>query len=169
MARPGDGSIRTRKIAILVAAGVVGSSVTAVHAALLDAGAVPKVIAPRLGRVETADGTELQADGSLENSPPVLFDALVLVDGEDGNERLGQLGQAMEFVVNQYRHCKTILALGASQALLTRAGVQPTLPSGDPDPGVIAGTDDVEGATARFIEAVGKHRHPSREVDPPLV
>ena len=169
MARPGDGSIRTRKIAILVAAGVIGSSVTAIQAALLGAGAVPKVIAPRLGRVETADGTALQADGSLENSPPVLFDAMVLVDGEDGSERLGQLGQAMEFVVNQYRHGKTILALGASEALLTLAGVPLALPSGDPDPGVIAGIDDVEQATARFIEAVGKHRHPSREIDPPPV
>jgi len=169
MARPGDGGIRTRKIAILVAAGVIGSSVTAVQAALLEAGAVPKVIAPRLGRVETADGVDLQADGSLENSPPVLFDAMVLVDGEAGNERLGQLGQAMEFVVNQYRHCKTILALGASEALLSLAGVPLTLPSGDPDPGVIAGIDGVDEGIATFIEAVGKHRHPLREVDPPPI
>ena len=48
---PGDGGVRTRKVAILVADGVVGASVAAVHAALKEAGAVPKVIAPRLGAV----------------------------------------------------------------------------------------------------------------------
>ena len=68
--------------------------------------------------------------------------------------------------MNQYRHCKTILALGASEALLQKAGVSPTLPSGEPDPGVIVGGADAIG---RFIEAVGKHRHPERETDPPRV
>ena len=37
-ALPGDGGIRTRKIAILVAPGVIGSSIDAVHTALLKAG-----------------------------------------------------------------------------------------------------------------------------------
>ena len=55
-----------------------GASITAVQAALLDAGAVPLLIAPRLGTVATADGVELEANGSLENSSPVLFDALAM-------------------------------------------------------------------------------------------
>jgi catalase len=169
MARPGDGGIRTRKIAILVADGAVGASVAAAQAALRDAGAVPMVIAPKLGRVKTADGTDLQADATLENSAPVLFDAMVLCDGKKANSKLAQLGQVTEFIVNQFRHCKTILALGSSEAMLPMAGVQLALPSGDPDPGVVAGVDDVGDAMALFIEAVGKHRHPERETNPPLV
>ena len=47
MARPGDGGIRTRQIAILVADGVDGAGVAKAQAALLAAGAVPTVIAPR--------------------------------------------------------------------------------------------------------------------------
>jgi catalase len=163
MSFPGDGSIRTRKIAILVANGVAGAAVAAMQSALVAAGAVPALIAPQLGSVETSDGNELQADGSLENSPPVLFDAVVLADGA---ERLAGLGQAVEFVVNQARHCKTILALGAAQALLQKAGVPTTLPSGEPDPGIIVGDD---GALDRFIQAVGLHRHWARETDPPRV
>ena len=134
------------------------------QAQLLDAGAVPKVIAPRLGSVKTADGAELQADGSLENSAPVLFDAVVLADGAASVKRLPGLGQAVEFVVNQARHGKTILAQGAADALLQKAGVSPTLPSGEPDPGVIVGGADAIG---RFIQAVSRHRHPEREADPP--
>ena len=166
---PGDGGVRTRKVAILVADGVVGASVAAVQAALLQAGAVPKVVAPRLGAVATTDGVALQADGSFENSPAVLFDAVVLADGEAGGARLAALGQATEFMVNQYRHCKTILAMGSSAALLPMFGVAATLPSGEADPGVLSDSSGHKETIARFIDAVGQHRHPARESDPPVV
>ena len=166
MARPGDGGIRTRKIAILVADGVVGASVVAARTALFAAGAVPWVVAPKLGQVKTSDGQPLQADATFENAAPVLFDAVVLADGKAASAALTRLGQAVEFVVNQYRHGKTLLALGAGEALLQRAGVAAVLPSGAADPGVIVGTDD---ALQAFIAAVGKHRHPQRETDPPAV
>ncbi len=169
MARPGDGNIRTRKIAILVADGIVGASVVAVQTALLDAGAVPQLIAPRLGRVKTSDGTDLQANGTFENSPSVLFDAVVVADGEDGNAVLAQLGHSVEFIGNQYRHCKTILALGSGEALLAMSGVRAALPSGAADPGVLSHIADTAEATQLFIEAVGRHRHPERETDPPAV
>ena len=170
MALPGDGGIRTRKVAILVANGIEGASIAALQAALLQAGAVPLLIAPRLGSVTTASGDTMDANGTLENSPPVLFDALVLPDGETGVDLLARQGQTLEFVMNHYRHCKTILALGASRALLDRAGISPTLPSGEDDPGLLlAGSDETEFATNAFIEAVALHRHPARETDPPRV
>jgi catalase len=168
---PGDGSIRTRKIAILAANGVVGESIAAMQAALVAEGAVPSVIAPRLGSLQTADGVAVEASGSFENSPAVLFDAVVLPDGEAGVALLARHGQTVEFLTNQYRHCKTILALGASTALLERAGIDTMLPSGDSDPGVLTmkAGGDTAAAAAAFIEAVGMHRHPVRESDPPMV
>ena len=170
MALPGDGGIRTRKVAMLVAPGVESASILALQQALLGAGAVPVLIAPRLGVLSAADGSTLDVNGSLENAPAVLFDALVLPDGEAAVQRLAQHGQTMEFITNQYRHCKTILALGASQALLQRAGVSATLPSGEADPGLLlADGGDVKAAITAFIAAVGQHRHPARESDPPLV
>ena len=169
-ALPGDGGIRTRKVAILVADGVEGASVVAVHEALTAAGAVACIIAPHLGPVKTADGESMEATGTLENSPPVLFDALVLPDGGDGVKLLSGYGQTLEFVTNQYRHGKTILALGASKALLDRAGIENTLASGSPDPGILLASADTLGdAAAAFIAAVGKHRHPVRETDPPRI
>ena len=169
-ALPGDGGIRTRRIAILAAHGVDGKSIVALQVALREAGAVPTVIAPRLGAVNTADGEAFDATGSLENSAPVLFDAVVLPDGDAGVALLVRHGQTLEFVRNQYRHGKTILALGASKALLDKAGVATTLPSGEPDPGVLlARNKDIGAVAAAFIEAVAKHRHPTREADPPRV
>ncbi len=169
-ALPGDGGIRTRKVAILVADGVHGASIVAVQAALTAAGAVAGIVAPRLGPVQTADGELVEATGTLENSPPVLFDALVLPDGGDGVRLLAGCGQTLEFVTNQYRHGKTILAIGASKALLDKAGIANTLASGTPDPGILlAGIDTLDDGAEAFIAAVGKHRHPVRETNPPQI
>ena len=48
-ALPGEVGVRTRRVAILVANGVEGSSLQAIHAALTDAGAVPRFVGSRLG------------------------------------------------------------------------------------------------------------------------
>jgi len=163
-ALPGDGGIRSRRIALLVADGVEGASIAAVRAALQAAGATAHLIAPRLGPVKTAQGKAFEATGTLENSAPVLFDGLVLPDGSGGVDRLGALPEVMDFVSSQFRHGKTILAIGASRALLERAGVRSTLPNGDADPGVLVGSaDGVDGVVADFITALGRHRHPERE------
>jgi catalase len=169
-ARPGDGGIRSRKIALLVADGVDGASLASLQAALLDAGAVPRMVAARLGTVTSADGLKLEPDATMENSPGFLFDALVLPDGQTAAEALAAVGHTMDFIKDQYRHCKTILALGASQALLGEAGIPLTLPDGAADPGLIlADSADIAGATVDFIAAVGMHRHTARDSDPPRV
>jgi catalase len=169
-ARPGDGSIRTRQIALVVADGVEGAGIAALQAALLAEGAVPRIVAPRIGPVRTADGEALDADASLENEPGFLFDAMVLPDGAAAVDALLLQGRALEGIKDQYRHCKTILALGASKQLVAAAGLPTELPDGTPDPGLILVEDgDLEDALARFVEAVALHRHWDRETDPPRV
>jgi len=169
LARPGDGGIRSRKVALLVCDGVDGASLSAAQQALLDAGAVPRLVGQRIGPFVTADGQTLQADASMENEPGPLFDALVLPDGERAVKRLAVDGRAGEFVKEQYRHCKPILALGASSSLLEGAGASRKLPDGSDDPGIVLGEDDVEEAIAAFIDATSQHRHWVRETDPPMV
>ncbi|WP_454689293.1 catalase [Achromobacter aloeverae] len=169
-ARPGAGGIRTRKIAIMIAPGVDGSAIESLQQALVEEGAVPLLVAARIGPVETAGGGTLDAQASLENSPAVLFDALALPPGDTVTDELADEGQALEFIRNIYRHGKTILALGAAQALLDEAGIPLLLPDGDPDPGLVFGGDaDATPALGAFVKAVAMHRHPQRETDPPRV
>ncbi len=169
-ALPGDGGIVTRKIALLLAPGVHGASLSAIIQALSSAGAVPRLLGSRLGTVRSEEGTEFEVDATLENSPAVLFDAVVLPDGPASVDALLKDGHTLEFVKDQYRHCKTILALGASSALLKKAGISTSLPSGFKDPGVLATATDNEGDIAEaFIAAVAQHRHPVRDMDPPLL
>jgi catalase len=169
-ARPGDGSIRTRRIAILVADGVAGADVKALHDGLTAQGAVPCFVGARLGSVQSADGEPIEVEASLEAVPAVLYDALLVPSGREAIKTLGNLGHAAEFVKEQYRHCKPILVLGAGQDLVENAGVPLTLSTGEPDPGVLKFPDEhVEEALALFAEAIAKHRHFAREMDPPRV
>jgi catalase len=163
-ALPGSGGIRSRSVAILVADGVDGKSIATAQAALRAAGATVHLIAPRLGPVKPASGDPFDATGTLENSPAVLFDGVVLPDGARGVKALGALIEVKDFISNQHRHGKTLLALGASKALMAQAGASPTLASGEADPGIVIGTAaKAERAVADFITALGKHRHPERE------
>jgi catalase len=168
-ARPGDGSIRTRRIAILVANGVDGEAARALHAGLVEQGAVPRYVGPRLGKVASESGEPLEVEVTLETMPSVLFDALALPGGKAAVVELGNLGHAIEFIKDQYRHAKPILALGAAAALVENAGVPAVLPSGKPDPGLLLGKESADDVLPDFISAIARHRHHEREVDPPAV
>jgi catalase len=172
LARPGDGTLRGRKIALLVAPGVEGESLSRVQQALVEAGAVARLVGTRIGPMPTVAGDALDADASMENEPGFLFDALVLPDGEEAVAALGQDGHTAEFIKDQFRHCKAILALGASQLLLVKAGLPVTMDKSmnQGDTGlVLADAVEADAAAQAFIAAVAKHRHFGREMDPPLL
>jgi|KBSMisStaDraftv2_1062788.scaffolds.fasta_scaffold00283_18 catalase len=169
-ARPGDGSIRTRKIAILIADGVEGEAALALHEGLAELGAVPRFIAARLGQVQTPSGDPIDVEATLETTPSVLYDAVAIPDGEEAAETLAGLGQALEFIKDQYRHCKPILALGAGKTVLDAAEVPTELPAGGADPGVLALSDESSAdALQKFVAAIAAHRHFERATDPPEV
>jgi catalase len=144
--------------------------VKALHDGLAAKGAVPRFVAARLGSVQSADGESIEVEATLEAVPAVLYDALVVPGGRESIKTLGNQGHAAEFVKEQYRHCKPILVLGAGQDLVENAGVPLTLSNGDPDPGLLRFPDEhLEEALAQFVEAIAKHRHFAREMDPPPV
>ena len=169
-ARPGDGSIRTRQVAILVADGIDGTSAGAIHARLSELGAVARYVGVRLGRVRSETGDSIEADATLETMPSVVFDALVVPGGDAAAKLLRGLGHAVEFIASAYRHCKPILALGAGRQLIKRAGVPVALPSGEADAGLLLFDDaKLKGALSAFVDAIATHRHYAREADPPTV
>jgi catalase len=157
--RPGDGSIRGRRVAILLAPGVEATSVINTEAALIKAGAVVRRLAANLAAVAAAGGEQLEPDATFETMPSVLFDAMIVPDGEASANELASLGQAKEFIKDQYRHCKPILLLGAGGRLASEAGII---------------TDDgsdwaIASEPRAFIAAIGRHRNWERATDPPIV
>jgi catalase len=111
--------------------------------------------------VKGSGGTRVEADATLENSPSVLFDAVIVPPGTGG---LAALGQAVEFVKDQFRHCKTILVMGDGVAVLEKAGIAVA----NADRGLIVGGESTRPAD-QFIQAMARHRHWERETDPPRV
>jgi catalase len=169
-AHPGDGSIRTRRVAIFVADGVDGAGAQALHAELAERGAVPRYVGARLGTVRTEEGDTIEVEATFETMPSVLFDAVAVPNGKAAAKALGNVGHATEFLKDQYRHAKPILALGAGADLVENAGIPATLPSGEPDPGMLVRRDgSAARALADFVSAIARHRHHEREMDPPGV
>ena len=168
MALPGSGDIATRKVAILIANGMEGETISTLIDALSEAGAVTRLVSTRLGTVTSESGEPFEVDATFENSPSVLFDAVVLPAGPEAVSTLLADGHSLDFVKDQYRHCKTLLVLGSSSELLEKAGIPITLPTGEADPGLlIEAQDDSYSSPEAFIQALGKHRHPARDQDPP--
>jgi len=169
-AHPGTEGIKTRRIAILVANGVDGETLTELHSSLLQQGAIPRFVGVKLGQVSSVSGAPLNVEITMETAPAVLWDALILPDGTDATEALLPVGNAIEFIKEQYRHCKAILALGASRALVEASAIPSKLRSGERDRGLlIVGKGDPGKAITDFIEAVASHRSFARETDPPAV
>ncbi len=174
MARPGDGALNGRRVALLVHQGVDGAAVRAVHTAVLQAGGVPRLIGHRLGDVQPASGDPMQVEITLETAPGALWDAVVLPDESADRPNLSISGQAVSFVQDLYRHCKPILVLGHSSALLAATGAPGSAEEGGADPGLFfmdaGGKGSVDSdVMSTFITAVGQHRPFERETDPPLV
>jgi catalase len=101
----------------------------------------------------------------------VLWDAAILPGGEEAVAELSVSGQALEFIKDQYRHCKPILVLGAANDLLEAVSIPTLTPSGEPDPGLLLQSvdDPTDEVLARFVQAVARHRHFERQTDPPLI
>jgi len=166
MVDTGDGSVRTRKVAILVADGIDSASLKPIREAIEKAGAKCKVVGPQLGTVASVSKRQLDVDATFANMPSVMFDAVLVPAGAQGAEALSRNGDAVHFVLEAYKHCKAICTVGEGVKLLATLGIEPdakNVPSGV----VVAETPvtnlgDTAGATqiARdFVAAIAKHRH----------
>jgi catalase len=170
LARPGQAGIRTRRIAILVAEGIDTRAASAIHELLTREGAVPRFVGLQLGQLQTNRNQPIEVEVSIEAAPSVVWDAMIVPDGEQAIASLAASGQAKEFIRDQYRHCKPILLLGAADSLLDATGTSAELPDGEADPGMLRFVgDEIDAALTAFIKALTKHRHFERETDPPAV
>lgn len=163
-------SIKTRKIAFLVADGFDDAAVSEMKKILMTAGAAAMTVAPRLGMLTGANGEQVKADFSFLTGSSVLFDAVYVPGGDASVASLKRETEAANFVDEAYKHCKTIAASGAGVELLATAGVvsgsAETKNPGN-QPGVIASRDGtIQKLGGEFVKAIAQHRHWEREPAP---
>jgi catalase len=146
-----------RKVGVLVSPGADAALLKKLQSAIEKEGAVMEVIAPKVGGVEAADGSWIEAKHMVDGGPSVLFDAVALILSEEGAEHLTGEAAARDFVADAFAHCKFIGFTAGAVPLFQKAGVDP-----EADEGLI-GLDDPK-SVANFIESCRKLRLWSREM-----
>lgn len=149
-ARP-RGDVRSLNVSVLAADGVSGKSTETIFRKLGDAGVHPHVLAPHMGEIHTDDGRMISVAGMISACPSVLFDGVLVADGEQNLDALEADPDVREHLALAYKHLKTIGFVGD-------AGLMAPSPR---DEGILCGS--AEEMTDSFLAALAKHRIWSRE------
>ncbi|HQS95788.1 MAG: catalase HPII [Novosphingobium sp. 17-62-19] len=112
-----------RKVGILFAEGSDKETIDKLKSGVEAAGGSVFLVAPKVGGIAVKGGT-LKADGKLEGSPSVLFDAVAAVLMPDAAAKLATQGAAVQWFMDAYGHCKTIAHCKGTQVILDKAGVE---------------------------------------------
>jgi catalase len=151
-------SIRTRKIAFLLADGFDGPSTEEMKAALEAQGGIVHMIAPRQGLIVPEKGQEITASRSFLTDASVFYDAVYVAGGTNAVATLEGEPDAIHFLNEAWKHCKSIAAHTDAAQLLQATYFYRKI---EQDNGILIGsTEDIaEG----FIMAIAQHRFWERE------
>ena len=153
-------TVKTRKVAFLVADGVKDESLNKMKKALLDNGATVKIISLTQGTVNTEDGKPITVDGSFLTDASVLYDAVYIPDGKKSIAALMTEANAIHFVNEAYKHCKAIATGPDGAAFLKETYVKEIelKKLNMEEAGVIT-----DGNSDKFIGCIASHRFWNRE------
>ena len=158
-------SIKTRKIAILVADGVDEADVTAIKKALAAEGAVCDVIAKTLGAVTGSGGGSVPIDTSAITVDSVMYDAVYIPGGSQSAAALKANAKALYFIAEAFAHSKPIAASGAGVSVLAQANLAAALAGTRTNEvmselGVVTTSGAAHGGefASAFIAAIAQHR-----------
>ena len=158
-------TIKTRKIAVLVADGVEPTAVRRIQQDLEASGALCMVLSAHPGSVSTAGGRQMAVTQTFSVMPSIFFDGVLIAGGADSAALLNASKEAVHFVVQAFEHGKTICAINEGAALLSTLGFSPDKPTdqiAQPSPGIlIADIQKVMDGelSALFIQALAQHRY----------
>lgn len=153
-----DGNLKGLRVSLLAADGVSLKSVKEICDALHEEGIHPQIIAPHMGSITTEEGEELFVDGTLSGTPSVLFDSVIVPEGEQSVTTLLKDGDAKYHLRQAYRHLKAIGLPGNAKTMLEAA----SLPQDMDDAGLLM-PKDTKSLMPPFITAMKQHRVWSRE------
>ncbi len=156
-------TIKSRKIAFLIANGVDEADVKNMKDALEAEGAVVELIAPLLGTVTGKKKTAVKVDKSFLITASVLYDAVFIPEGAESIKALIAEPDAIEFVNQAYKHCKAIAAGNDAMNFINQTSISKKPAE---QAGLIFSTDPKNNSLAKpFIKAVSQHRFWKREME----
>lgn len=160
-------SILSRKVAVLAADGVNATSLQVVRDAILAAGGIVHVIAPKLGEIIASDNTAIPVEESFLTGASVLYDAVYVPGGKNSVATLEAEANAVHFLNEAFKHCKAIGADTEASQVLEATYFFDKLPEEFSEETVLSeGVVIVEKPSEladKFIKAIAQHRFWERE------
>ncbi len=145
-----------RKVGVLLGAGFDADMMKTVVAEIKKEKAVSAIVTTKVQGEVDAKGTLHPGELALRGSPSVVFDAVVVLSGSDGDKQLAADPSAAQFLMDAYRHCKAIGESGVP-TLKAKVGIKD-------GPGLVT----LDGKTVKnFIDAARTGRFWERETAKP--
>ena len=157
-------SIKTRKIAFLIANGVNETSLTEMKKLLINNGAVVEMIGTNHGTIQTDKGTAIVVDESLLTSASVFYDAVFVPGGEKSILNLSKEADAIRFLNEAYKHCKAIAMTKDAHPLIEITAFNFNKLNKGQIEGLILEQEDGK-FSENFIKAIASHRFWEREIE----
>ncbi|HXR51402.1 MAG TPA: catalase [Steroidobacteraceae bacterium] len=117
-------TLQGRCIAILVSDGTKMTGVDAMRTAARKAGADVKLVAPKLGIVDSS-GRAVSVDRQLAGTPSVLFDAVASMLSLEEGQRLSKEAAAVDWFRDAFGHLKAIAACQGTRKILAAGNITP--------------------------------------------
>jgi catalase len=144
-----------KKVGLLLGAGFNPKLTKELVSHIKNAGAKAVLVITKIQGELDSEGQLQAGDMALRASPPVLFDAVVILAGPDGDKKLTADPNALSFLMDAKRHCKAA-GLSGIPSLSKKAGVEK-------EPGILEITDT--SAIKAFIAAATAGRFWERETE----
>lgn len=121
------GKLDGKKVAILVADGFEQVEMTEPRQALIEAGAVTKIVSPKSGQIQGMNhadkGDKFEVDLALDEARPEDFDAILIPGGLMNPDQLRSTPEALDFVRHFFEEGKPAAVICHGPWVLIDAGV----------------------------------------------
>ncbi|KAM0246134.1 hypothetical protein ACHAP5_004916 [Fusarium lateritium] len=188
---PETPTIKSRRIAIIIADGYDPVAFNAVYGAIKAQSALPFVIGPRRSPIfsaaeDSSSSKGITPDHHLEGQRSTMFDAIFIPGGEKSIQTLSKNGRALHYIREAFGHLKAIGGTGEAVDLINKAIQLPevalsstdgsgvvdsygvvTLKNASPDSlkEIVTVASDAKGFLEKFVYNISQHRNWQRELD----
>jgi len=142
-------TVRTRKVAVIIAEGFDYNQVDMVIKALLAEGAQVVIISDKLGMITSSDGSQMSALKSFITDSSVVFDAVYIDGGKNADPCF--VMEACKFIKEAFIHYKPIAGTNEGKAWIENEEMGNGL-------GVFLGCEGDNEFIGSFIQGIASHR-----------
>lgn len=153
--------VETRKVAFLLNDSASLSQVKAARKALEAKKVAVELVVPQLQTSGKGAG-DPKVEKCLSSTPSHVYDGVFVFGSLGGYKEPKDVGCALRFVGQAYKHCKTIGAVGEGQSLIHAATTGLAMGKGKVGVALVSEKDFEKGIQG-FLNSLAEHRHWERE------